>query len=82
MKSIASAAALVAVVALTAGCAATTDDGKPVEPRQPREYRTGSNMPVREPSKPMTQEERDKEQQKLREMQQSSGRAAGATTKN
>jgi len=71
MKSILSAAALLAVVALNAGCAAPAGDEKAVEPRAPREYRTGSNMPIREPSKPMTEAEREKEQQKMREIQQS-----------
>lgn len=50
MTSIATASLALAVAALTAGCAA---DSHPAasgsEPRVAPEYRTGSNIPVREP---------------------------------
>jgi len=49
MTSIATASLALAVAALAAGCAADSSTASGNEPMAPREYRTGSNIPVREP---------------------------------
>jgi len=62
---------LVAVVAavLASACAAVDDKAPVTEPKAPREYRTGSNIPVKEP-KTTTDEERTQAAEQLRQMQQ------------
>jgi len=62
---------LVAVVAavLATACAAVDDKAPVTEPKAPREYRTGSNIPVKEP-KTTTDEERTQAAEQLRQMQQ------------
>ncbi len=65
---------LVAVVAavLATACAAVDDKAPVAEPKAPPEYRTGSNIPVKEPkaSKATTDEERAQAAEQLRQMQQ------------
>ena len=62
---------LVAVVAavLATACAEVDDKAPVTEPKAPREYRTGSNIPVKEP-KTTTDEERTQAAEQLRQMQQ------------
>jgi len=49
MTSIPTTALVLAVAALAAGCAADSQTAPSSEPRATLEYRTGSNIPVREP---------------------------------
>jgi len=49
MTSIVTASLALAVAALAAGCAADFQTASGNEPMAPREYRTGSNIAVREP---------------------------------
>jgi hypothetical protein len=49
MTSIATASLALVVAALAAGCATDSQTPSSNEPQAPREYRTGSNIPVREP---------------------------------
>jgi type IV pilus biogenesis protein CpaD/CtpE len=49
MTSIVTASLALAVAALAAGCAADAQTAPGNEPMAPREYRTGSNIAVREP---------------------------------
>jgi hypothetical protein len=49
MTSITTSALLLAVAGFGAGCAAESQTAPSNEPRAPLEYRTGSNIPVREP---------------------------------
>ena len=66
----------VLVAGLAVGCGAVDDNNKgPAEPVSQREYRTGSNIPVRDP-KPTTEEERARAVEQARELQRNS-----ATTK-
>jgi type IV pilus biogenesis protein CpaD/CtpE len=66
----------VLVAALAVGCAAVDEGNKgPAEPVSQREYRTGSNIPVRD-VKPATEEERARAVEQARELQRNS-----ATTK-
>ena len=50
---------LIGVAALVAGCATANDAQSASEPHEQREYRTGSNLPVRV-VRPKTKEERDR----------------------
>jgi hypothetical protein len=59
---------LALVLATLAAACAAVDDKSPVEPRAPREYRTGSNIPVRE-SRPATEEERARTAEQMSELQ-------------
>ena len=61
-------AALVVAVLATA-CAAVDDKAQVAEPKAPREYRTGSNIPVKEP-RATTDEERAQTAEQMRQMQQ------------
>ncbi|MGZ5132572.1 MAG: hypothetical protein ACXWCU_17735 [Caldimonas sp.] len=58
----------VALAALTTGCA-TVDDKSAAEAKAPREYRTGSNIPVKDPSPPVTAEERERALEQIRSLQ-------------
>ena len=49
MTSLATTSLALVVAALAAGCAAESQPTSSSEPRAPREYRTGSNIPVHEP---------------------------------
>jgi len=49
MTSIGTASLLLAVAAVAAGCAVESQTAPGNEPRATLEYRTGSNIPVREP---------------------------------
>ena len=49
MTSIATVSLALVVAALAAGCAADSQTAPGNEPRATHEYRTGSNIPVREP---------------------------------
>jgi hypothetical protein len=60
--------AVIAAVLATA-CAAVDDKAPVEEPKPPREYRTGSNIPVKEP-KATTEEDRARAADQLRQMQQ------------
>jgi type IV pilus biogenesis protein CpaD/CtpE len=61
----------VAVIAaiLSSACAAVDDKAPVTESKPPREYRTGSNIPVKEP-KATTDEEQARAAEQLRQMQQ------------
>jgi hypothetical protein len=61
------ARSLALVVATLAAACAAVDDKTPVEPRAPREYRTGSNIPVRQ-SRPATEEERARTAEQMSEL--------------
>jgi len=61
-------AAVIAAVLATA-CAAVDDQAPVAEPRAQREYRTGSNIPVREQRAP-TDEERARTAEQMRQLQQ------------
>jgi hypothetical protein len=64
------------VAGLVVACAAVDDNNKgPAEPVSQREYRTGSNIPVRD-QKPTTEEERARAVEQARELQRN-----GATIK-
>lgn len=60
--------AVVAAVLATA-CAAVDGTAPVTESKAPREYRTGSNIPVKEP-KATTEEDRARAAEQLRQMQQ------------
>ena len=60
--------AVVAAVLATA-CAAVDEKDQVAEPKAPREYRTGSNIPVKEP-KVTTEDDRARAADQLRQMQQ------------
>jgi len=71
-------AAVIAAVLVTA-CAAVDDPAQVAEPKAQREYRTGSNIPVRDPSanpkattdaKTPTDEERARTAEQMRQLQQ------------
>lgn len=70
-------------VALGATACATADDpSQPVERRPAGEYRTGSNIPVRDKAPPLTEEQRQRQAEELRRTQQNqstgqSGRPGG-----
>jgi hypothetical protein len=58
----------VALVASGTGCA-SVDDKSPAEAKAPREYRTGSNIPVKDPAPPATAEERERALEQIRSLQ-------------
>jgi hypothetical protein len=60
--------ALIAAV-LAVACAAVDDKASAAEPKAQREYRTGSNIPVKDP-RPTTDDERARAAEQLRQMQQ------------
>jgi len=62
------ALSLVAFAAALAGGCATVDDSKnATEPKAPRHFRTGSNIPVKEAEPPpMTEEERQRAVENMR----------------
>ena len=62
------------VAALGVGCAATDDKLTSTEPRPAREYRTGSNIPIRDPQ-PATEEDRARAAEQLRQTQDNGGTA-------
>jgi hypothetical protein len=64
-------ARFVAVIAavLATACAAVDDQARVAEPKAPREYRTGSNIPVKEP-RVTTDEERAQAAEQMRQLQQ------------
>ena len=70
------AAATLAV--LLAGCASTDDNAVP-DVKPTREFRTGSNIPVKDPAPPTTQEERERTAEQLRSLQRTgaSGKPGG-----
>ena len=54
-------------VALVGGCATAEDSKNVAEPKAPRHYRTGSNIPVKEAERPpMTEEERQRAVESMR----------------
>ncbi len=66
------AGAAAALTVLLAGCASTDDKSAP-EPKPTREFRTGSNIPVKDPAQPTTQEERDRTAEQIRALQRTGG---------
>ena len=60
------AAAILAV--LLAGCASADQPSAP-EAKPTREFRTGSNIPVKDPAPATTQEERDRSAEQIRSIQ-------------
>ena len=66
------ACAAAALIALLAGCASTDDKSAP-EFRPAREMRTGSNIPVKDPAPPKSQEERDRTAEQIRSLQRTGG---------
>lgn len=56
MTSIATASLTLVLAALAAGCAADSQTAPSSEPRATLEYRTGSNIPVREPRSTTSEE--------------------------
>ena len=56
MTSIATVSLTLVVAALAAGCAADSQTASGSEPRATQEYRTGSNIPVREPRSTSSEE--------------------------
>ena len=56
-----------AVAALTSGCAGFDD--KTTEVKAPREYRTGTNIPVKDSGPPATPEERERALEAVRALQ-------------
>jgi hypothetical protein len=67
--------AALALAALAAGCAAPDDPVATAERRGPVEYRTGSNIPVREKAAPLTEEQRQRQVDELRRAQQNQSTA-------
>ncbi len=60
-----------ACIAVLGACAAA-DESTPPSQRPAREYRTGSNIPVKDPAPPLTDEERRRQQDEIRRIQNSS----------
>ena len=56
MTSLATTSLALVVAALAAGCAADSQTASSNEPTSTREYRTGSNIPVREPRSTTSEE--------------------------
>ncbi len=56
-----------AIAALTSGCAGF--DENTTEVKAPREYRTGTNIPVKDSAPPATPEERERTLEAIRAMQ-------------
>ena len=60
MKSSVFAAAVLSALMLFAGCANTSDPATPPTPTTERVYRTGSNIPVKDPT-PLTPQAKEKQ---------------------
>lgn len=58
-----------ALVAVASGCASVEDSKDIAEARAPREYRTGSNLPVRDPTPSATEQERQRAADEIRALQ-------------
>jgi hypothetical protein len=54
---------------LAGGCAGV-DDKSATEVKAPKEYRTGSNIPVKDATPPATPEERERALEEIRRLQQ------------
>jgi hypothetical protein len=72
MKTFVASLALVLEASLIAGCAGTPGDPRTEAPA-PKVYRTGSNIPVKDDSPPMTPEERQRAMDQVRAATQTSG---------
>ena len=59
----------VVAAALAAGCATVDEKSAAAEAKSPREYRTGSNIPVKDTSAPATPEERERALEQIRSLQ-------------
>ncbi len=72
------ACAAAALIALLAGCASIDDKSAP-EARPTREFRTGSNIPVKDTAPPATPEERERTAEQIRSIQRtgSGGKPGG-----
>jgi hypothetical protein len=68
MKSVLVLSTALLGVVVTAGCTAVDDKGSG-EPKAPREYRTGSNIPVKDPTLPATDADREKAIDQVRTLQ-------------
>ena len=76
MTSFATRSLALAIAALAAGCAAdSASSAAGAAPKAPAEYRTGSNIPVRD-SRPVSEAERERAKADLDEV-----RRAGGVTK-
>jgi hypothetical protein len=73
MKSAVAASAVLFAISLVASGCALSEDKPPSEARASREYRTGSNIPVKEPSAPATAEERERAMDQIRQLQLRTG---------
>jgi len=73
MKSALALSAALLGTTLAAGCA-TVDDKTAAEVKAPREYRTGSNIPVKDPAPPQTAEERERALEAIRAIQHTGAR--------
>lgn len=64
---------------LATGCASMADPAAPAEAKPTREYRTGSNIPVKDPAPPATDAERERAAEAIRGLQRtgSSGKPGG-----
>ena len=69
---------IVVASAALAACAAPNDADTPVA-HAPKEYRTGSNIPVKDPTPAATPEEREQQLDQLRKVQQMGSPTAGRT---
>ena len=80
MKLISSALALAIGASVLAGCASTDPaPGDASADKSPRVYRTGSNIPVKDTSAPMTEAEREKMRQDVANQSAVAGqRSAGS----
>jgi hypothetical protein len=58
--------------AVAGGCA-TADDKNPVEAKAPREYRTGSNIPIKDPTPAATAEDRERTAAEVRDLSRLNG---------
>ncbi len=68
MKSALALCSVVLGATLAAGCAGV-DDKTATEAKAPREYRTGSNIPVKDPTPAATPEERERALEEIRRIQ-------------
>ena len=57
------------LAALASGCAGVDDGKSSAEAKAPREYRTGSNIPVKDAAAPATAEERERAAEQIRSLQ-------------
>ena len=69
-RTVLSFAAALAAGLLSTACATADDPSRPVERRPAGEIRTGSNIPVRDKTPPLTEEQRQRQAEELRRVQQ------------